>query len=476
MILHYFHYESLDSSPASGPPSPPLRVPRPTRAAFVHHLASPAVFAAAGLVLALFAPAAARAQNPPTITGIESLAITSTPGNYHSSGKIYGPGETIAVTVTFNEAVTVDEGGGTPSLELDLSGTPTPALYRRGSGTTELVFERVVTDTDESRHGVAIGANKLELNGGTIRNQSGVDAGLIHVALERNRDHRVGDIVRIVDFSFEEVPAGGVYVIGDTVRLHAHFTGAVWVQGGWGSARVAISVGNDVRTARASSRTGDGNEQLVFDSYVVTEGDLDEDGLSLSANAVSGDIRYSTSLGAFEEHGEWSPPTPVRVDGVRPTVQSAVVNGPTLTLTFSETLNADSTPSPSAFTVGLGSLPALPGRLGRGGRDDDDPDPLAPLDRQPRRDPRLHAADGSERQASGGRGRQRRAGIRRTGGDQPRGHRRRHRVPGNHLDARQLSLERQDIRPRGDHRGDRHLQRSGDRERGRGVRLRWSWT
>ena len=360
MILHYFHYESLDSSPASGPPSPPLRVPRPTRAAFVHHLASPAVFAAAGLVLALFAPAAARAQNPPTITGIESLAITSTPGNYHSSGKIYGPGETIAVTVTFNEAVTVDEGGGTPSLELDLSGTPTPALYRRGSGTTELVFERVVTDTDESRHGVAIGANKLELNGGTIRNQSGVDAGLIHAALERNRDHRVGDIVRIVDFSFEEVPAGGVYVIGDTVRLHAHFTGAVWVQGGWGSARVAISVGNDVRTARASSRTGDGNEQLVFDSYVVTEGDLDEDGLSLSANAVSGDIRYSTSLGAFEEHGEWSPPTPVRVDGVRPTVQSAVVNGPTLTLTFSETLNADSTPSPSAFTVGLGSLPALP--------------------------------------------------------------------------------------------------------------------
>ena len=168
-----------------------------------------------------------------TAAGIESLAITSTPGNYHSSGKIYGPTETIAVTVTFNEAVTVNEGGGTPSLELDLSGTAAPAVYRRGSGTTELVFERVVTDTDATRHGIAIGAHKLELNGGTIRNQSGVDAGLIHAALERDRDHRVGDIVRIANFSFEEVPASGAYAIGDTVKLHAHFTRAVWAQGGY---------------------------------------------------------------------------------------------------------------------------------------------------------------------------------------------------------------------------------------------------
>ena len=283
--------------------------------------------------------------------GIESVAITSTPGNYHWSGKIYGPGETVAVTVTFSEAVTVNEGGGTPSLELGFSGTATPALYRRGSGTTELVFERIVSGTDTSRHGIAIGAHKLELNGSTIRNQSGDDAGLVHDALERDRDHRVGDIVRIVDFSFEEVPAGGVYGIGDTVKLHAHFTSAVWVQGGWNSARVEIAVGDDVKTARASGRAGDDNEQLVFDSYVVAEGDLDEDGLSLSANAVSGDVRYGSSLGAFEEHGEWSPATPVRVDGVRPSlVDASVLNGREIALSFSETL-ARTTAATSTFAV-----------------------------------------------------------------------------------------------------------------------------
>ena len=295
-----------------------------------------------------------------TAAGIESLAITSTPGNYHSSGKIYGPTETIAVTVTFNEAVTVNEGGGTPSLELDLSGTAAPAVYRRGSGTTELVFERVVTDTDATRHGIAIGAHKLELNGGTIRNQSGVDAGLIHAALERDRDHRVGDIVRIADFSFEEVPAGGAYAIGDTVKLHAHFTRAVWLQGGnYGSARVRIAVGDDVKTARASGRTGADDEQLVFDSYVVAEGDLDEDGLSLSANAVSGDIRYGggTGTGAFEEHGEWSPATPVRVDGIRPSlVGAAAQGGREITLTFSETL-ARTTAATSTLTVLVADSP-----------------------------------------------------------------------------------------------------------------------
>ena len=255
------------------------------------------------------------------------------------------------MTVTFNEAVTVNEGGGTPSLELDLSGTAAPALYRRGSGTTELVFERVVTDTDATRHGIAIGVHKVELNGGTIRNRSGDDAGLIHAALGRDGDHRVGDIVRIANFSFEEAPAGGAYAIGDTVKLHAHFTRAVWAQGGWSSVRVRIAVGDDVKTARASGRTGADNEQIVFDSYVVAEGDLDEDGLSLSANAVSGDIRYGSSLGAFEEHGEWSPATPVRVDGVRPSlVGAAVQGGREITLTFSETL-AQTTATTSTLTV-----------------------------------------------------------------------------------------------------------------------------
>ena len=122
-------------------------------------------------------------------------------------------------------------------------------------------------------------------------------------------------------------------------------------------------MGDDVKTARASGRTGADDEQAVFDSYVVAEGDLDEDGLSLSANAVSGDIRYGTGTGAFEEHGEWSPATPVRVDGIRPSlVGAAAQGGREITLTFSETL-ARTTAATSTLTVLVADSPRPVGRV-----------------------------------------------------------------------------------------------------------------
>ena len=117
----------------------------------------------------------ASAADPPTITGAPAVSASGSDGEW-------GPGETVEVTLTFSEAVTVDTGGGTPSVAISLGGTAArSAAYLRGSGTTELVFGYTLSDLDGSHTSMFVTPNGLALNDGTIRSQAtGVDADLNH--------------------------------------------------------------------------------------------------------------------------------------------------------------------------------------------------------------------------------------------------------------------------------------------------------
>ena len=79
-------------------------------------------------------------------------------------------GETVEVTLSFSEAVEVDTSGGRPSLGIALgSAHARTAAYLRGSGTTELVFAYTLVGGDGGHTSMAVTANSLALNGGTIR-------------------------------------------------------------------------------------------------------------------------------------------------------------------------------------------------------------------------------------------------------------------------------------------------------------------
>ena len=66
-------------------------------------------------------------------------------------------GDTVEVTLSFSEAVTVDTAGGTPSVGLLLGGTTERrATYRSGSGTPALVFEYTLTDSDGTHTSVLV--------------------------------------------------------------------------------------------------------------------------------------------------------------------------------------------------------------------------------------------------------------------------------------------------------------------------------
>ena len=63
--------------------------------------------------------------------------------------------------------------------------------YESGSGTAELVFDYEVADGDNAPGGVAVVANTLEANGGTLRSAAGTDAALAHAGLAADAGHTV---------------------------------------------------------------------------------------------------------------------------------------------------------------------------------------------------------------------------------------------------------------------------------------------
>ena len=105
--------------------------------------------------------------------------ITGTGADGH-----YEPGDTIRVTLTFTEAVTVDTAGGTPALGLVLGGYGSSdnrrAPYTDGSGTKQLVFEYRVASADGEFSELQVESHSLVMNGGTIRNAGGVDVLLVN--------------------------------------------------------------------------------------------------------------------------------------------------------------------------------------------------------------------------------------------------------------------------------------------------------
>ncbi len=123
--------------------------------------------------------------------------ITSDP----TSGDTYGKGETIVVTVTFSEAVTVE---GNPRVRLDMGDRTRWARYNRTEKDgTILVFAYTVKGNDLDKDGVSIRANQLGLNRGSIADDDDNAANLEHPALTDQADHKV-DGLQEADPSEEE--------------------------------------------------------------------------------------------------------------------------------------------------------------------------------------------------------------------------------------------------------------------------------
>ena len=205
-------------------------------------------------------------------TGVTGVAVVSDPGG----DATYAAGDTVNVQLTFAEAVAVDTANGTPRLKLDLGGNAGErwAAYEDGSGTTTLTFAWQAAALDESAAGVAVLADTLELDGGTIKSAATqADAALGHAGLAHDPAHKVdaappqlvrgevdgGTMTLFFSEALDPGATGGRFMVDlarETPTAGFLTAGPVSVAG----AAVTVELGED--NPRAQSGLLDGNHVL----------------------------------------------------------------------------------------------------------------------------------------------------------------------------------------------------------------------
>ena len=171
--------------------------------------------------------------------------------------------------------------------------------------------------------------------------------------------------------------ADRTYAIGDAIDVRVTYSASVTVglsqdpvtsgdprfeptTGRWyREPTLNLTVGGETR--RAAYHAGSGTQELTFRYTVVADDEVDADGVSIASGyiALNGATMSTGSSGpaAARVHPELTAQAGHLVDGERPTLSSASVDGDELTLAFNEALDGDAAPPESSFVVTVAGSP-----------------------------------------------------------------------------------------------------------------------
>ena len=275
---------------------------------------------------------------------------------------VYRIGDDVQVTVTFSENVTVT---GSPQLELAIGSNNRTAGYKSTDGSA-VVFSYTVAEGDSDSDGIVVNANKLTLNGGSIKDAANNDASLSHTALAAQDGHKVDGVrpklkltaANRLKFMSSSGGNDGAYTTDEELIIRVAFTEGGVRGSVTGPPGVTLNFDGGTRVAKWDPSlifNPTGYPNVRFFSYVVQEGDLDSDGPTISANAINlagGFIRDAAGNDATLTHAAVSADTRFIVDAVAPTVSSiAITSDPgdddtygtgdkiEVTVTFSENMS-----------------------------------------------------------------------------------------------------------------------------------------
>jgi VCBS repeat-containing protein len=290
----------------------------------------------------------------PRITDVSSSTANGT----------YKVGDTITITTTFNQAVTVDTTGGTPTLLLETGINDRNATYVSGSGSNTLTFSYTVQAGDLSSDLGYQSTAALALNGATIRNVTSNDAVLTLPtmatagSLGANKAIVIDGVAATV--SSVAVPANGTYVAGQNLDFTVNLSENVTVDTTGGTPRIAITLDTG-GTVYANYLSGSGSSALVF-RLTVANGQMDSNGISLgsSIDANNGTLRDSAGNNSTTTLNAVGSTTAVLVDAVAPQVNaisldsasSTNASSVTFTVTFSENVSGVDLGDFSLLTTG----------------------------------------------------------------------------------------------------------------------------
>jgi hypothetical protein len=213
------------------------------------------------------------------------LGVTST-----SANGTYKPGDTIAITVTFDRSVSVNPCAGTPVLLLETGIVDRTATYASGSSSATLTFTYVVQAGDLSADLDYTSTAALVANGGLIRGDGDMDADL-SLPAPGSMASLAGHAALVVDGVGPKVvtvaaPPNGTYTTGQHLDLTVLFDEPVVVDttGGVPTLQIALDAGGPVH---ASYLSGSGTTSLMFRG-LITAGQRDDDGIAIGPLAVNG--------------------------------------------------------------------------------------------------------------------------------------------------------------------------------------------
>jgi len=259
---------------------------------------------------------------------VTSVSATTANGSYNA-------GDTVDVTVTFSEVVTVT---GTPTIVLETGATDRTVNYSSGTGSATLTFTYTVQAGDTSSDLDYVGTGSLAA-GTTIRDGVGNDATLTLPSpgaansLGANKAIVIDTTAPTVS-SVSSTTNNGTYAAGSTVDVTVTFSESVTVAG---TPTIVLETGATDRTVNYSS--GSGGTTLTF-TYTVQAGDTssDLDYVATTSLAAGTSIRDAAgndatltlaSPGAANSLGANKA---IVIDNTGPTVSS--VNSPTAAGTY----------------------------------------------------------------------------------------------------------------------------------------------
>ncbi|THF63628.1 DUF4347 domain-containing protein [Pseudothauera nasutitermitis] len=260
----------------------------------------------------------------PSLAGVlVDAALPELSGNVTVADGSYKAGDVLSFTVPLNKAVTVNTGGGSPTLDITIGATSRSAVYDAAASTaTALVFTYTVQAGETDGDGIAIDA--LSLNGAVIQDSHGNH---LDATLTGHLPPLAGVLVDTTAPTVASVstPADGTYKAGDTLSFTVNYDEAVTVDTTGGTPRIALTLDTG-GTVYADYVSGSGTTALTF-AYTVSAGNYaDHDGITVGAlSANGGTLRDTAGNDAALTLNSIGATGNVWVDGRSPVVTSVAV-------------------------------------------------------------------------------------------------------------------------------------------------------
>lgn len=228
---------------------------------------------------------------------------------------VYSAGQSLRFIVNFSEKVCVTN---IPRLAIKINSTNRLASYVPEACSTSLKFDYIIAAGEADADGVETTNVSLDLTVGpaAIKDVFSDNASVGYTASVYAGVTVTAANAPPVELA-RTVPPDSTYIIGSIVELNLNFNEVVNVAGG--TPHIPVTIGGTSRNFLYLG--GSGTASLVF-RYVIQEGDLDTDGITIGSLQYNGSSIKDIGGANATLTQSWPSTANVKVDGIRPTIVS----------------------------------------------------------------------------------------------------------------------------------------------------------